>query len=314
MLTKIATTLKEQKNVCIITHINPDGDALGSSAALRFALKTLGIDATVVLNAKYTHMYEFTGWQTEILTPDHDFDCVVGVDFGDLSRCGDTARLFENAKTKIIIDHHIDKEPICDLFITQPEQAACAQIIFDLINIMGVEIDKDIATALYLGIMTDTGGCRFGNTTPRTHIILSQLIEKVDAAHICRMVFDIATPEKVQGQTQLMQTLERFENGKISVVSARGDLAKNEDALGNGANLAVNLEGSVAGVLFKEKGEAEIKVSLRTVGNLSAVNVCSAFGGGGHFNASGCTINLPFDEAKKVFLEKLKEEVSLFEG
>ena len=309
MLTKIAKTLKEQKNVCIITHVNPDGDALGSSAALRFALKKLGIDAHVVLNGKYIHMYEFTGWETEILSPDHAFDCVIGVDFGELSRCGDTARLFENAKTKIIIDHHIDKEPICDLFITQPDQAACAQIIFDLINIMGVEIDKDIATALYLGIMTDSGGCRYGNTTARTHIILSQLVDKVDVAYICRMVFDIASPEKVQGQIDLMQTLERFENGKISVVSARGDLAKNEDALGNGANMALNLEGSKAGVLFKEKGETEIKVSLRTVGEISAVSVCSLFGGGGHFNASGCTINLPFDEAKTVFLEKLKEEV-----
>ena len=311
MLTKIAKTLKNQENVCIITHVNPDGDALGSSAALRFALKKLGINACVVLNDKILHMYEFTGWKTEILNDDHAFDCVIGVDFGELSRCGETARLFENAKTKIIIDHHIGKEPICELFITQPEQAACAQIIFDLINLMGVEIDSDIATAIYLGIMTDTGGCRYGNTTARTHIILSQLIDKVDSAHICRMVFDVTSPEKIQGQMELMQTLKRFESGRISVVSAQGDLAKNEDALGNGANMALNLEGSVAGVLFKERGEAETKVSLRTLGEINASKVCGFFGGGGHFNASGCTINLPFDEAKTAFLEKLKEEVKL---
>lgn len=312
MLTKIAKTLKEQKNVCIITHVNPDGDALGSSAALRLALEKLGINACVVLNDKMIHMYEFTGWETEILNDSHSFDCVVGVDFGDLSRCGDTARLFEKAKTKIIIDHHIDKEPVCELFITMPEQAACAQIIFDLINLMGIEIDNKIATALYLGIMTDTGGCRYGNTTARTHVILSQLIDKVDGAYICRMVFDIASPQKMQGQTELMKTLERFENGKISTFCAKGELSKNEDALGSGANLALNLEGSVAGVLFKQRGEAETKVSLRTLGEINASKVCGFFGGGGHFSASGCTINLPVDEAKKVFLEKLIEEINLY--
>ncbi len=310
MLTKIAEVLKGVKSVNIVTHVNPDGDAIGSSFGLKFILEKCGISAEVVLGAPLHAEYKFTGYKP--ITPQEakPADAAVGVDFGEVSRT-DCREIFEKAPIKIIIDHHIVKQETGDLFFSNPKAAACCENIFLLGKKLGVETDSNIAAALYMGIMTDTGGCRYGSTTKDTHLILSELIDLVDHAYINRMTLELISRAKFEARKKLFPEMESYCGGKVNVFTA--DLSyEDEEALNGLVNIAVNLEGAICGVTFKQRDENTVKVSLRTVGDFNGAEICAAFGGGGHFNASGCTINLPLSEAKEQFIKYLLQRIEEF--
>lgn len=304
MLKKIAQKLKSLSEVTIVTHENPDGDALGSSFALKFALEKLGIKADVVLEKPINPDFEFTGWAPLVYSEAINSENVIGVDFNEPTRTGACATLFENAKTKMIVDHHICKAQTCELFLSDHTAAAAGELIFELINELDVEIDKAIATALYISVMSDTGGCRFGNTTAKTHTILAKLIDLVDVAYVCRMLFDITPLRKLELSAKLISEIEFYGNGKIGVISAKKLAPEDEHHLNDMANRALNVEGCLIGVFFKQRGDV-VKVSLRTIGEIDAAKICSMFGGGGHKNAAGCSIEKPFDEAKEEFIREL---------
>ncbi len=307
MLSKIVDFLKTQKSVYIITHVNPDGDALGSSFGLKFILEKIGVKAEVVLGGGLPETFEFTGWSP--ITEAEKADCVVGVDFGEVSRTPDS-KLFENAGMKLIIDHHIVKSETGDMFFSDPQAAAAGEIIFRIMKLLGVKPDKKIAEALYIAIMTDTGGCRFGNTTKNTHLILAELIDLVDNAYINRMCFDIISRGKFEARKLLFGQMESYCDGKFNVFAA--DMRfKNEDDLNGLVNIAVNMEGAVAGAVLKQRDENTVKVSLRTINPLSAADICAHFGGGGHANAAGCTLTGNLDAVKKEFIDYLVQRIEV---
>lgn len=309
MLERIAETLLSHDKIYIVTHENPDGDALGSSFALRQTLCLLGKEAEVVLNAPMPVSFEFTGWKPLVYSDSLSADCVVGLDFNDLKRAGDSAALFERAEDKILIDHHLDCEMSGDLIESRPMAAATGEIVFELINFLAADISEEAAKGIYIAIMTDTGGCRYSNTTAETHRILSEIIDKVDNAYLSRMVLEIINFEKLEIMKFALNNFEFFKNNEICTISIDTSLMKNEDLLNGIVNIALNIEGVKAGVLFKERDKNITKVSLRTTGDTDAKSICSLFSGGGHKNAAGCTIELPLDEAKKVFIEKLSERI-----
>jgi len=309
MLEKIAKTLLSNDNIFIITHENPDGDALGSSFALKETLCQLGKKAEVVLNVPMPVSFEFTGWQPIIYSENLIADCVVCLDFNMTERAGDSAKLLETAKDKILIDHHLDCTIPWPLVASRPNAAATGEIVFELINILTDNISKEAAEGIYIAIMTDTGGCRYSNTTSKTHQILSEIIEKVDHAYLSRMVLEVMSLKKLDIMRFALNNFEFYKNNEICCVSIDRSLMKNEDLLNGIVNIALNIEGVKAGVLFKQRGEATTKVSLRTVGDADAKEICSLFSGGGHKNAAGCTIELPLDEAKKVFIKELSERI-----
>lgn len=304
MLKKIAGFLKKQKEVCIITHTNPDGDALGSSFALKYALEKAGVRAEVTLGAPLPKQFEFTGWQP---AEKSSAKCVAGVDFGDISRTP-CAELFEKAEKTVIVDHHIIKSEMGDMFFSNPNAAAAGELVYELISYMGTEMDEKIASALYIAIMTDTGGCRFGNTTRKTHLILADLIDYVDNAYINRMVFDVMSREKFEARRILFNNMETYCGGRLNVFAAGAEF-KNEDALNGLVNVAVNMEGAAAGAVFKQRGENVVKVSLRTVGGLNAAEICAHFDGGGHANAAGCTIYADLNTAKNEFVKYISQRI-----
>ena len=309
MLENIAKTLLSHEKIYIITHENPDGDALGSSFALKNALTLLGKDAQVVLNAPMPVSFLFTGWEPLLYTQSLSSACVVGLDFNVLSRAGEAALLFEKADEKILIDHHLGCEMEGDLVESRPDAAATGEIIYELIKILLSDIPKSVAEGIYIAIMTDTGGCRYSNTSRGTHLIIADIIEKIDHAYLARMALELVSRDKLEIQKFALNNFEFFKNGEICTVSIRADMMKNEDLLNGIVNMALNIEGVKAGVLFKEKGDATTKVSLRTLGETDARLACGLFGGGGHKNAAGCTIEKPLDDAKEAFISRLIERI-----
>ncbi len=309
MFNEIFKTLKTQKKVYIVTHQNPDGDALGSSFALKFALESMNIPAEVVLDENLPVSFKFTGWEPAKYDDTIVAECVVGLDFNDISRAGDSAKLFDKAKTKIIIDHHLDCKAAEKLVLSQPSAAATGELIFKLLKVMDVKITSEIAQAIYIAIMTDTGGCRYSNTTSETHLILSEIVEKIDHAYITRMCLEMMPREKLEIHKFAVNNLEFFAGGTVCAISIRHNMIKNEDLLNGIVNFALNIEGVKAGILFKEKEENKIKVSFRTFGDIDAREMCAVFGGGGHKNAAGCTIEKPLEEAKELFIKVVSERI-----
>ncbi len=309
MLENIAKTLLSHDKIYIITHENPDGDALGSSFALKFALNLLGKKAEVILNAPLPVTFKFTGWMPLIWNESMASDCIVGLDFNMLDRAGESAKLFEKAKDKILIDHHLGCEMTGELTLSCPEAAATGEIVYDLVRLMLNDIPTEAAEGIYIAIMTDTGGCRYSNTTKNTHLILADLVEKINHAYLTRMVLEIMSREKLEIMKFAINNFEFFAGGKICTISINKSMMKNEDLLNGIVNLALNIEGVKAGVLFKERDSAVTKVSLRTAGEVDAREICANFSGGGHKNAAGCTIELPISEAKSVFVDKLSERI-----
>lgn len=309
MLENIAKTLLSHDKIYIITHENPDGDALGSSFALKYTLNNLGKESEVILNAPLPVSFKFTGWKPLVWNEKLSTECVIGLDFNIIDRAGKSADLFEKAKDKILIDHHLGCEMSGPLIESRPEAAATGEIVYELVKYLLSDCTKSIAEGIYIAIMTDTGGCRYSNTSSNTHRILSEIIDKIDHAYISRMALEIMSIEKLEIMKFALNNFEFYGNGEICAVSINRSLMKNEDLLNGIVNMALNIDGVKAGVLFKERSEKEIKVSLRTIGDIDARSVCSFFSGGGHKNAAGCTINLPLIEAKKIFIDKLSERI-----
>lgn len=309
MLEKIANTLLLQDKIYIVTHENPDGDALGSSFALKFALEKLGKNAEVVLNNSLPVSFKFTGWIPVVFSENLNCDCVVGLDFNSTSRAGLSGELFEKAETRILLDHHLDCPFTGELIESNPEAAATGEIVYSLIKALNCEISKEIAEGIYIAIMTDTGGCRYSNTSSQTHKILSDIIDEIDHAYLARQALEVVSKEKLEIQKFALNKFEFFCNGKICTISIKKSMLKNEDMLNGVVNMALNIEGVCAGVLFKEKEPNITKVSLRTIGKTDARQICALFGGGGHKNAAGATIEMPMKKAKKVFLKVLSERI-----
>lgn len=304
MLEKIAEILKKQKKVFIITHTNPDGDAYGSSFGLKYALESIGVQADVVLEEPVGHDFEFMGYKPLVYGEDVKADCVVGVDFGELARCGKCAGVFTGAKEKIIIDHHITDTAMCENHYTDTSAAAASEIIQRLIKIMNIKFTKKIAEPVYIGIMTDSGCCRYSNTTKNTLLALAELIDCVDVGYVNHMVFDMKTKAEFELQTRLLAQMQETANGKIHYLAVKKEDAENEAMLNGLVNSALNIEGTQIGILFKQRTDFTVKVSVRTVGSINAAALCKKFDGGGHINAAGCTIEDTLENAVDKFLKE----------
>lgn len=302
MLKRIAEILKNQKNAVILTHTNPDGDAYGSSFGLKYALESIGVHADVVLEKPISHDFEFMGYSPVIYSENIKSDCVICVDFGELSRCGKCASVFSNAKEKIVIDHHITDEPLCENHYTDTTAAAASEIIQRLLKIMNIKLTKKIAEPVYIGIMTDSGCCRYSNTTKNTLLSLAELIDFVDVGYVNHMIFDVKTKEEFELHVRLLAQMREINGGAIHYLAVKKDDAQKEELLNGLVNDALNIEGTKIGILFKQRDDSTVKVSVRTVENINAAALCKLFGGGGHINAAGCTIEDSFENAVQSFL------------
>ena len=304
MMTKHETAawLAERDNFCILTHRKPDGDTVGSAAALCLVLRKLGKKATVLENPELTSKLS---WLHEGLT-------VAQPEEGDTLICVDVAspkmlpRAFEQYQSRIElrIDHHGSATSFTAHELVEPQTGACGEIIYDIMMELWVEMDAAIAEAMYVAVSTDTGCFRFANTTAHSFLVAAA------CAAAGAPVFDI--------------NLEMFETNSLARLRIQGWMAENarfladrtmvvcaipravEAELGAGEDDMDNISGfprTIAGVkmaaTLRENPEDGVKLSVRAVPGYDAAAVCAKFGGGGHKGAAGASIALPLEEAAK---------------
>ncbi len=305
--TECAQWLRAHDRYLILSHSRPDGDTVGSAAALCLGLRKAGKQAYVLENEDITEKYSDLFRNLTISGAEKDMT-VVSVDVAAPHMLPKSARELL-PRLELRIDHHFSFEAaFTPLSLVDANAAACGEIIHDILIEMGVALDQAIAEALYTAIATDTGCFRFANTTAHTHEVAADCAKTgLDLYPINQRLFDTNAISKLRLQGWIAENTRFFEGGKFAVCALPRAV---EQALGVREDDMENLSGftrSIAGVrmaaTLREGADGRVKLSMRSVPGYDSSAVCEAFGGGGHKGASGATIDLPLDQAAQAVAE-----------
>lgn len=291
-------------NVLILIHHFPDGDTLGCGYALCRALQTLGKKAWVECCDKISDRYDYITSKVE--KQEFDYEHIVTVDVADNKLLGTLNEKYGD-KVELCIDHHESNTMYAAQTYVDSSAAAACEIIYDIILALGVEIDKDIANALYTGIATDTGCFKFTNTTPRTHIISAELIKAgADYGEINRIMFDTKSKSRLAVERMVLENIVFSHSDKIALVTISQDMLRESKAddgeLEGITSLPRTIEGVIVGITLRERKDGKYKVSVRTHAPISASALCAKFGGGGHDRAAGCEIADTLENARDMMI------------
>lgn len=321
-LGQIANFILKGKKIGITYHVSPDGDAVGSVLALLNGLKSLNKDCYVISkdtlsdNLKFLkNSEEVTG---EVVKPLEETDIVVVLDCGNLERV--SANLEEFTGTIINIDHHLSNDKYGDINYIDSNAAATAEIVFELLNFMGVNFQecnssiKEIGTCIYTSIVTDTGGYRHSNVTERTHKISADLKKiGVDNTFIYQNLFDNKDFSRIKVIGKALSNIRLILNGKVALLeidkSFTEDLGVDIGDTSDIISYGLQIKGVEVTLLLKEVDDG-VKASLRAKSYVDVRKIAEVFGGGGHVRASGIKIkNISMEEAKYEILNEIQKEL-----
>lgn len=324
-IAKAKALLYKARSVAIVTHMSPDGDAMGSSLALLHFLNELGKDTVaVVIPNKYP---AFLGWmpgadnviaydtqQQEAEMVLGNTDLIVCLDFNTLSRIGQMASVVAESKAKkILVDHHLYPDQMADVIMSYPSISSTSELVFRLICRMGhfEEITKEAAECIYTGMMTDTGNFSYSSNQPEIYNIVSELLHKgIDKDDIYRKVFNNYSADRMRLMGYcLYRKMKIYPEQHTALIALSGKELypfhfQNGDAEGL-VNLPLSIKGIYFSVMMREDKD-KIKISFRSQGQFPTNKMAAElFGGGGHLNASGGESYTSLEEAIRKFEEAL---------
>jgi len=321
-INEICASLKKYNNFLITVHTSPEGDALGSQLAFRSLIKKMGKQATMVNEDKVPYGYDFLPGCKSIRllnksSKNIDFDCLAVLDCADLKRTGDVYKLNKDKLPVINIDHHISNRNFGDVNWVQPYASSCSEMVYRLFKKLHLPLDYDSALALYTGIMTDTGSFHYSNTSSFTFKVVAELLKfGINVTQVYRNTYENIPVSDARLLLKLMSKVEFFCQGKVVGFQIKKDLVKSKKSFIDLADLLLNFGRSIKGVevvvLFKENlgNNCEVRVNLRSQGNVDVNKVASFFGGGGHKPAAGCTLNGKIETIVKKVIAKIQESLT----
>lgn len=306
-LEEIAALLLAQDKLVLCPHVSPDGDALGSTLALKMAMEKAGKKVTVMVDDDVPKAFGFLPQIDCFVKPAGgevvEADLLVVLDASSLDRIGKVAQTVK-AKAVANIDHHISNTQFADYLYLNTEAAATAEILCNLVEKLGITPDKDLATCLYTGIYTDCGSFRYANTTPGTMRAAAKLLEYGARPNEISDALGTNTRANIEMLGKVLQTLAFYNDGKISTLEINSDLYDKDVNTDNFISFARYIEGVDVAVLFKAVEPAVTRVSMRSQ-DTDVAAIALSFGGGGHVRAAGCTVELPLEQAKAKVLEAI---------
>mgnify|MGYP002856665081 CR=1 FL=1 len=309
--------IKSSKNILIISHVNPDGDTLGSmcglySAILKKYKKKCDMLAVSKLPDVYSYMPNYKLVKSlDNIDKSREYDLVINVDIAALDRICDGKILFDKAKKTVNIDHHKTNNSYADFNFVDAQASSTGEVLFGLFTEMDWVIDRDCAICLYTAILTDTGSFRFDNTKPKTFECASKLVEYgVNPADMYKKVYESDSKTLVMFQAYCVSKSKFLKDDKIAYMTVyRKDMEKfsaNDECMeGLTEKLRAIVTTRIAFVA-KEMKSGYTKVSMRSK-FADVAEICEVFSGGGHKYAAGCTIKQPVDKAVKMLLEEIEK-------
>ena len=313
-LDEIYDEMKKAESFVILTHEVPDGDAIGSSMAVANVLKDMGKTDIDVYLKDYPDIYNFVPGIDDIISEPKQkkYDMAIVVDCANLDRVSSIYRsFFENASVKVEFDHHNKNTMFADFNVVNPGAPSCTQILASSFEYLGIEITKDIASAIMTGIITDTCGFSSVETTQESFDFASFALSKgVNVAKIYKESFNKISKSRFEIQNLASERLEFLEDGKIAytyitkedekrIGTKTGDLSKIVE-------IGKNIEGVEISIFIYER-EKGYKVSIRSNDYVDASIICISLGGGGHLRSAGVNLMLSLDEAKELVINEAKK-------
>jgi phosphoesterase RecJ-like protein len=289
--------------VALSTHINADGDGCGSEVGFAQLLMQKGFDVYIVNPTPWPAMYEFLLGPVKNRSAEgaralSAADRVVVLDISDVSRLGGLAgALRARPQRALVIDHHLaGDEPPGDVMLSDVKACATGELVYDFAVATGCTVTPPIATALYAAILTDTGGFRYANTSPRSHAVAAALLQAgVDPEAMYRRIYASVTPGRLHLLRDALATLTIDTGAGIASVDVvAGALEKyglNSEDLDGIAEYPRSIAGTKVAMLFRDLGHGKVKVSFRSIGGADVNALARQFGGGGHARASGALIS-----------------------
>lgn len=322
--TEVIKQAGKSKKILVVSHVNPEGDAIGSLLGAALALRSIEKDVTAYLEDPVPETFMFLpGADTVVhkLDPNEVFDATFAVDCGQKNRLGDGFMALHAPGVIINIDHHVSNDRFGDINVIAPDASAAGEVIYDFCKAAGIPITRDIAVNLYVAIHTDTGSFRYSCSTPEAFAKAGELVRLgADPWDVSTRVYENYPQQKYVLLGMVLSTLEVFAvpgcagNCRVATLMVTLDMLKKANAqkdLADGfVNYARGIEGVAVGALFRETAPGEYKVSLRSKGSVDVASVSLTFGGGGHSHAAGFNVKCGIAELKEKVITALKCEMA----
>jgi phosphoesterase RecJ-like protein len=321
-LRALVSHLRSGMRVALSTHINADGDGCGSEVATVLLLRQLGIEGRIVNPTPWPEMYRFMlesgGGIEEASARGADalrgIDALVVLDISDVKRLGALAdRVRELRVPKLVIDHHIaTDEPAGEVVVSDTAACATGELVYDFSRVAGLELTAEIGTALYAAILTDTGGFRFSNTSPRCHAVAGQLLATgVDPEEMYRRVYASVPVGKLSLLREALGTLDVDAERGLAWISVGAGAMERHNVRAEDLDGIVEHPRSIAGtrlaLFFRDLGHGKVKVSFRSTGDVDVNALARQFGGGGHAKASGALIPGSLDDVEERVVDTARQ-------
>jgi phosphoesterase RecJ-like protein len=314
----IRDAILRRQRFLISSHARPDGDSIGSQLAMAYALRELGKEVRIVnRDPAPEHYFEFPGVEEIVIAERVDpawgrFDAEIIMECGDLQRTGveGLGRGFV-----INIDHHVGNMMYGDINWFDGTASACGELVFDVIRELDVPLLPEIATHVYLAILTDTGSFHHSNITPRTFDVCRQVTEAgVNPAIMARRVFDSNSFGKLKLIGRLLDSMELHDDGRLAEMCLTQAMLDHADSTLNDTEGIINLPLTAreiqAVVFFKALEPGEVRVSMRSKYDVDVRSIAVRYGGGGHTNAAGFNVSGEVQAVRKPIIDALLAEIS----
>jgi len=308
--------IREGDDFLVVSHLSPDGDAISSTAAIGLILNALGKKYTLINEGRTPEKFvpllagqSIIDFSKDAPTARHQR--VISVDCADRARLGKVLSLIEGSEPWLNIDHHPTNDAYGTVNLLKPDAAAAVEIIHDLVEVMGIEWTKPLATCIYAGLLTDTGGFRYPSTTPAVMAIAEKMLRHgAQGAALAGELLEKMSYAQVMLLKEALSTLTFSPDRKLAWVTVSIEMmnklgASEEDTEGL-VNIPRNVDGVEVGMMFKQKDADTVKVSLRSAGKVNVAELAKSLGGGGHVLASGCTVRGTLEQA----VQRLTEAVN----
>jgi phosphoesterase RecJ-like protein len=311
---ELVQRIKEGQRFVVASHQRPDGDAIGSAMAMALALRAIGKDATVVTDGiPPVFLQPFPDVASIRITPEvtETFDAALIMECSELARTGVKGL---DRSPVMNIDHHPGNTGYGAINWVDESAAACGEMAFTLIDALGAPLTRDVATHVYLAVLTDTGSFHFSHLSPRTYEIARRCVEAgADPQWIARTHYDSNSLARVRIFGAVMNGMVIVDEGRVALLSitrqTMTDLSGTSDDLEGLINFPLTVKDIEAVAFFKEIGDDDWRISLRSKGTVDVGAIARWQGGGGHTNAAGCSAKGPLDDVNKQFGQLLTEAV-----
>lgn len=312
--------MREHDDFLVVSHVNPDGDAISSTLAVGMLLQGLNKTYTMANSDSIPGKLNcLPGYERVLRVGDYSgerrqYRYVIAVDCADFARIGEAREWFDPQAVILNIDHHPTNDCFGSIQLIRASAAATVELLTELADRLGAEWNKELAECVYTGLLTDTGGFRYANTSPYVMSIASRMLEYGAPGHqLAEHLLERIAFSHILLLKRSLATLTFEANNRICwiAVTARDivETGANHEDLEGLVNYPRNIEGVAVGMLFKEVDSHTVKVSFRSNGDVDVALVAKRIGGGGHVRAAGCTVQKPLAEAISYIIDIVKQEL-----